>query len=74
VRGRGLLIGIEMRDEQLAGELVLHLLEAGVLVNHSLNAHRVVRLTPPAVLTPSDLDWISTAFTTAVTALTKELH
>ncbi|MET9908460.1 aminotransferase class III-fold pyridoxal phosphate-dependent enzyme [Streptomyces sp. NPDC006476] len=74
VRGRGLLLGIEMRDEQLAGELVLHLLEAGLLVNHSLNAHRVVRLTPPAVLTPSDLDWISAAFTTAVTALTKGLH
>jgi putrescine aminotransferase len=72
VRGRGLLIGVEMRDEQLAGELVLHLLEAGLLVNHSLNAHRVVRLTPPAVLTADDLDRIRSAFTTAVAALRKE--
>lgn len=71
IRGRGLLIGIEMRDEQLAGELVLHLLEAGLLVNHSLNAHRVVRLTPPAVLTRLDLDQISTAFATAATAIAK---
>ncbi|MEU0684232.1 aspartate aminotransferase family protein [Streptomyces albogriseolus] len=71
IRGRGLLIGIEMRDEGAAGELVLHLLEAGLLVNHSLNAHRVVRLTPPAVLTPADLDWISRAFTSAATALTR---
>ncbi|CAO0837377.1 aspartate aminotransferase family protein [Streptomyces microflavus] len=71
IRGRGLLIGIEMRDEGAAGELVLNLLEAGLLVNHSLNAHRVVRLTPPAVLTPSDLDWISRAFTSAATALAR---
>ena len=71
IRGRGLLIGIEMRDEHLAGELVLHLLEAGLLVNHSLNAHRVVRLTPPAVLTPFDLDQISTAFAAAATAIAK---
>jgi putrescine aminotransferase len=71
IRGRGLLIGIEMRDEHLAGELVLHLLEAGLLVNHSLNAHKVVRLTPPAVLTRFDLDWISTAFASAANALAK---
>jgi putrescine aminotransferase len=74
IRGKGLLIGIEMRDEALAGELVLHLLEAGLLVNHSLNAHRVVRLTPPAVLTRSDLDRISEAFTAASAALLKGLH
>ncbi|WP_128377273.1 aspartate aminotransferase family protein [Streptomyces cavernae] len=71
IRGRGLLIGVEMRDECLAGELVLHLLEAGLLVNHSLNAHKVVRLTPPAVLTRFDLDQISTAFAAAATAIAK---
>ncbi|MFD5711422.1 aspartate aminotransferase family protein [Streptomyces pharetrae CZA14] len=71
IRGRGLLLGIEMRDEGTAGELVLQLLEEGVLVNHSLNAHRVVRLTPPAVLTPADLDRITRAFTRAATALAR---
>ncbi|GGW72021.1 aminotransferase [Streptomyces lucensis JCM 4490] len=71
IRGRGLLIGIEMRDERLAGELVLHLLEAGLLVNHSLNAHKVVRLTPPAVLTRCDLDRISMAFATAAGSIAK---
>ncbi|MFE7779014.1 aspartate aminotransferase family protein [Streptomyces sp. NPDC057445] len=69
VRGRGLLIGIEMCDERTAGELVLHLLDAGLLTNHSLNAHRVVRLTPPAVLRDADLERIGTAFTTAAGAL-----
>ncbi|MGW6454911.1 aspartate aminotransferase family protein [Streptomyces sp. NPDC055078] len=69
IRGRGLLIGIELADEALAGELVLHLIEAGVLVNHSLNAHRVVRLTPPALLTADDLGRLAEAFATAATAL-----
>lgn len=71
IRGRGLLLGIEMRDEGAAGELVLHLMESGLLVNHSLNAQRVVRLTPPAVLTPADLDRITDTFTSAATTLAR---
>ncbi|MFF0063200.1 aspartate aminotransferase family protein [Streptomyces sp. NPDC005279] len=69
IRGRGLLIGIEMCDAQTAGELVLHLLDAGLLTNHSLNAQRVVRLTPPAVLRDADLERIGAALTTAAAAL-----
>lgn len=56
VRGAGLLIGIELADPGTALDLVLDLLEHGVLVNHSLNAHAVVRLTPPAVLTDAETD------------------
>jgi putrescine aminotransferase len=65
VRGAGLLIGIEMINEQVAGDFVLELINQRVLVNHSLNAHRVIRLTPPAVLTGSDVDLLMTAFTAA---------
>lgn len=50
VRGRGLLIGVEFTTAGAAAETVLELLERGVLVNHSLNAARVLRLTPPALL------------------------
>ena len=56
VRGVGLLIGLELDDPGTALDLVLELLERGVLVNHSLNAHSVVRLTPPAVLTDAEAD------------------
>ncbi len=56
VRGAGLLIGLELADPGTAMDLVLELLDRGVLVNHSLNAHRVVRLTPPAVLTDAEAD------------------
>jgi putrescine aminotransferase len=50
VRGAGLMIGIECMSEGVAGDLVLRLLNEKIVVSHSLNAHRVVRLTPPALL------------------------
>ncbi|MFI6762865.1 aspartate aminotransferase family protein [Micromonospora sp. NPDC050417] len=73
IRGRGLLLGIELANEALAGQLMLHLLEAGVVVNHSLNAHRVVRLTPPAVMTDRDLDELHHALTAAARQLTRHV-
>lgn len=70
VRGVGLLIGIELRDEEIAGDLALELLDRRVLVNHSLNAHKVIRLTPPAVLTEAHVSRLLTAFEQAAVALT----
>lgn len=58
VRGRGLLIGIEMEAEHLAADLMLELLERHVLVSHSLNAHTVVRVTPPATIDEAAADWL----------------
>jgi putrescine aminotransferase len=58
VRGVGLLIGIEFTSAAQAAEFMLELLERGVIVNHSLNAGSVVRLTPPAVLDDDDLDFL----------------
>jgi putrescine aminotransferase len=55
VRGRGLLIGLEFAEERTAGELILELVGRGVLVNHSLNATRVLRLTPPAIVGEEDV-------------------
>ncbi|GLW10124.1 aminotransferase [Microtetraspora sp. NBRC 13810] len=69
VRGRGLLIGLEFATQADVGELVLDLLARGVLVNHSLNASRVLRLTPPAVLEESDLAFFHEAFDSALRAV-----
>lgn len=56
VRGRGLLIGLEFHRQDDVGPAVLELLDRGVLINHSLNAPTVLRLTPPAVLTDDEID------------------
>lgn len=52
-RGRGLLLGLELRDAQRAGELPRRALERGVLVN--VTAGRVVRLFPALNIPEDDL-------------------
>lgn len=69
VRGVGLLIGIECAVEGLAGELLLELMAAGVIANHSLNSDRVLRLTPPASLDDRDLQFLLDAFEQAAHAV-----
>ncbi|HEX2126181.1 MAG TPA: aminotransferase class III-fold pyridoxal phosphate-dependent enzyme [Thermoleophilaceae bacterium] len=69
VRGRGLLIGIELVRPDLVGEFTLELLARDVIVNHSLNAHAVLRLTPPAVMTDADVDQLVEALTGAARAI-----
>jgi putrescine aminotransferase len=69
VRGRGLLLGVECAEEHLAAELMLELLHRRVITSHSLNAHRVLRLTPPVTLAASEVDWLVGALDEAVGAV-----
>ncbi|WP_410473416.1 aspartate aminotransferase family protein [Guyparkeria sp. TX1] len=55
VRGRGLMIGIEL--DRPAGELVGRALEQGLLIN--VTAGSVVRLLPPMILSESQADLIA---------------
>jgi putrescine aminotransferase len=69
VRGRGLLIGVEFVEAGLAGEMLIELFNHGVIANHSMNGQEVVRFTPPAILTDSDVDYLLEAFDRATRAL-----
>jgi putrescine aminotransferase len=69
VRGAGLLIGIEFAEPGPAGELLLELVGHGVIANHSLNSHLVLRLTPPAVLTNADVELLYIALDRACQAV-----
>lgn len=69
VRGRGLLLGIEYTSPGVAGDVAPELISRGVLVNHSLNASTVLRLTPPAVLTGTDLRFFADVLDDALTAV-----
>ncbi|MFF5566825.1 aspartate aminotransferase family protein [Streptomyces sp. NPDC012623] len=55
VRGKGLLIGVELTEAGLAGELLIELFNHGVVANHSMGGSSVVRFTPPAVLDEADI-------------------
>jgi acetylornithine aminotransferase len=52
VRGRGLMIGIEL--DRPCGDLVVRALEEGLLIN--VTAERVVRLLPPLILEQAEAD------------------
>ena len=69
LRGVGLLIGVELSVDGLAGELLLELMAAGVIANHSLNSDRVLRLTPPAVLDEREVQFLLDAFERAARAV-----
>ncbi len=62
VRGQGLLIGVELVEAGLAGELLIELFNHGVVANHSMNGSSVVRFTPPAVLTATDVAFLLNSF------------
>lgn len=69
VRGVGLLIGVEMEGPGLAGELLAELVDQHLIVNYSLNASSVLRLTPPAVMSEDDTEFLLSAFDAACAAL-----
>lgn len=69
VRGVGLLIGIEVAVPGMAGDLLLELIGAGVLGNHSLNSPNVMRLTPPAVLGDAEVHILLDSFERAARAV-----
>jgi len=71
VRGRGLLIGLELVEAGLAGELLIELFNHGVVANHSMNGSSVVRFTPPAILTDRDVDFLLDSFDKATLDLVR---
>lgn len=62
VRGSGLLIGVEFADPAMAADLLIALVANNVIANFSLNSDHVVRFTPPAVMTESDVDFLLDRF------------
>ncbi len=69
VRGVGLLLAVEFTAPGLAGEALVELINQRVIVNHSLGADSVLRLTPPAVLTAAETELIGAAFEAVLRAL-----
>ena len=58
VRGIGLLIGIEFHEEYIATAFMIELLHRKIISSNSLNTARVIRLTPPAVMTDAECAWL----------------
>ncbi|OGN05401.1 MAG: ornithine--oxo-acid transaminase [Candidatus Yanofskybacteria bacterium RIFCSPHIGHO2_01_FULL_44_17] len=54
VRGRGLMIGIEVQNELMAKKIQLELIERRLLCGVS---NSVLRLNPPLIITKDEIDW-----------------
>ncbi|HIE09027.1 MAG TPA: aminotransferase class III-fold pyridoxal phosphate-dependent enzyme [Armatimonadetes bacterium] len=62
VRGKGLLIGVEFEDADLAGLVVAGLIQRGVLCAYTLNNPKVVRVEPPLIMTEELADEVVSRF------------
>jgi putrescine aminotransferase len=71
VRGQGLLVGVDCVSAEAATELMVGLLDAGVVPSYSLNSSNVLRLTPPALLDEADLVWLERALDAAARHLAR---
>jgi putrescine aminotransferase len=71
VRGCGLLLAVEFHQAHIAADFIFELLQRKVIVSNSLNANRVARFTPPAVLSGSDFSWLVDAVSGASDTLSK---
>ena len=59
VRGRGLLIGMELSSESQAGLLMSELVKRGVIVAYTLNNPRIIRLEPPLIIQREEVDVVT---------------
>jgi putrescine aminotransferase len=62
VRGRGLMIGVEFHDSDVAGLVIAGLAQRRVLAAYTLNNPKVLRLQPPLIVSRDQLDRFLTAF------------
>lgn len=56
VRGKGLLIGLELTNSHLTRAFVHHCRELGLLLGWTLHSDTVVRLAPPLVISDSEIE------------------
>jgi putrescine aminotransferase len=66
VRGAGLLVGVELRDEGYGGTIIPELLKRGVTAAWTLNQQRVIRLEPPLIVDAAQIATALTALDEAV--------
>jgi putrescine aminotransferase len=67
VRGRGLLIGVEIVDAKVGESLAQRMFDRNVLIAYTLNKPEVIRIEPPLIITRDLIDVALTRFEEALT-------
>ncbi|MDU4960714.1 MAG: aminotransferase class III-fold pyridoxal phosphate-dependent enzyme [Sporomusaceae bacterium] len=68
VRGKGLMIGLELTKEGVGGMLMNELIANGVLAAYTLNNPKVIRMEPPLTISDAQLETVLTVLAGAVAA------
>jgi acetylornithine/succinyldiaminopimelate/putrescine aminotransferase len=55
VRGKGLILGIELKRKDIGKGIIKRCLEKGVLLN--LTEERIIRILPPLIVTKGEIDF-----------------
>jgi 4-aminobutyrate aminotransferase-like enzyme len=68
VRGRGLLVGVELESSELAEDVVNRMRDAGVLINRTGRQGNVLKIRPPLVFTTEHVELLVEALASALAA------
>ena len=66
VRGRGMMIGIELTKEGAGGMLMSLMINQHIIVAYTLNNPKVIRMEPPLIMPKEVIDHVLEAFRGAV--------
>lgn len=56
VRGKGLMIGVELTKEGFGGTVIPHMIRNGVILAYTLNNQKVLRFEPPLIVEKNHID------------------
>jgi putrescine aminotransferase len=73
VRGLGLLVGVELTNEGYGGTIIPEMLKHGVTAAWTLNQQRVIRLEPPLIVAPAEIERALEALRAGVKAAQERL-
>jgi hypothetical protein len=68
VRGRGLLVGVELESAELAEDVVNRMRDAGVLINRTGPQNNVLKIRPPLIFTAEHAKLLGAALAAALAA------
>lgn len=55
VRGKGLMVGVEMKEEKFGGAIFPEMIRRGVIVAYTLNQPKVIRFEPPLIISEEQI-------------------
>ena len=74
VRGKGLLIGVEFTDRDIAALVIAGFAQQHILAAYTLNNPSVIRFEPPLIISREDIARVLTAFDSSVAGVMELLE